>query len=224
MARKEIITREDRKAWELYRQEWMSAGRRKPSLSVEQSQTQEISGGGGSEIDGEDANRISAFLEGRLPRADRPKFERDLVERAAFLDAMTAAARARSAGPIHASEMPESVKVWARNAYESTLAARNLPKPAVKVRKGRPWFMKPGYAAASAAAVVMLVGVGGVILTQETKPSADRIVDTRSGSPAARSPSARGADAEAASDAWTSDGNSFFQNPAESFFDGLDVD
>jgi len=209
VARKEIITREDRKAWELYRQEWQDAGRRKASRTVDQSRET-----GTPEIDGEDANRISAFLEGRLSRADRPKFERDLVERAALLDAMTAAARARSAGPIHATEMPESVKVWARNAYDSALAARQEPAKPATVRKSRPWFMRPAFAAASAAALVMVVGVGGVILSQASPGSQDRIVDTRG--------AGAGADAEAASDTWSSDGNNFFQN--ESYFDGLDID
>lgn len=220
MARKEIITREDRKAWELYRQEWQAAGRRRNSPSVDQSQASTKLAGNGSEIDGEDANRISAFLEGRLSRSERPKFERDLVERAAFLDALTSASRSRSAGPISATEMPESVKVWARNAYSSAIAARSQTKKPVPVRKSRRWFMRPGFAAASAAAVVMVVGVSGVLLTQNDRQNTDRIVDSRgaSGSPV------KGADAEAASDTWSGDGNSFFQNPSDSYFDGLDID
>lgn len=223
MARQEIITREDRKAWELYRQEWQAAGRRRTSQSVDQSRDPT---GGGDEIDGEDANRISAFLEGRLPQSERPKFERDLVERAAFLDAFTAASRSRSAGPIHATEMPDSVKVWARNAYASARAARTQPKTPVAKRKGRPWFMRPAFAAASAAAVVMAVGVGGVLLTQSRPDSPGKIVDSRGAASerAAGDGAVRGADAEASSDTWFGGSNSFFQNPSDSYFDGLDID
>ena len=220
MARKEIITREDRKAWELYRQEWQAAGRRRTSQSVDHSQASKEPAGNGSEIDGEDANRITAFLEGRLSRSERPKFERDLVERAAFLDALTSASRSRSAGPISATEMPESVKVWARNAYESTIAARTQTTKPTTVRKSKPWFMRPAFAAASAAAVVMVVGVSGVLMSQSERQKSDGIVDARG----VNSGAAKGADAEAASDSWSGDGNSFFQNPSDSYFDGLDID